>query len=110
MSDKRDTTSPLTVPSNGDPNETESLSDEEILDYLVHKTAADIVSAKLTTTQVKLLYDAIVSKVEWKTCHLCGKLGVAMEGESRRTSMDLSAPKQFVCRQCLIKEMGGTVS
>jgi hypothetical protein len=80
------------------------MSEEQRLDYLVRKTVQDILATKLTDAQVKLLYDAIVSKVEWKTCFSCGKLGVVMEGEVRHVHMDLSKPKGFICRQCLIAE------
>lgn len=78
-----------------------TMTEADRLEYLVRKTVEDIRTTNLTDAQIKQLYDAITFKMISKSCFLCCKMGLVIEGTYRHSDGDMSKPKRFICRRCL---------
>ena len=65
----------------------------------IEKVTALIRSTRMDPVEIKMLYAAITSKMEAKTCYRCLKIKPVIEGEYQLQD-DLSKPKRFVCGDC----------
>ena len=67
---------------------------------LVAQMIKQIRSIGLTSDEVLGLYTAITGRMKWKTCAICLKAKLEIEGKMIFLNGDLSRPKRFVCKDC----------